>query len=175
MNNRLLIRVRVLARSSRPHPSTGNNLITQRALSVSFSSYETRSPIPAKLTNSTTAPAATARYPQREPHALEDEHDSHLLQQRHTQQDRHAARERAEAVRAAKRVNGRVNQSDEEQGQRRRDREQDPLLARFGVGAGQGEEDREGEDGDEGGDEEGEADFGQGLRFVAAGVAVVGA
>ena len=143
--------------------------------SHSVSSLQTRSPIPAKLTNHTTAPAAAAApgYPQREPHALEDEHDSHLLQQRHTQQYRNAARERAEATRVAKRVDGRVNQSDEQQRQRGRDGEQDPLLARFGVGAGRGEEGRECEDGDEGGDEEGEADFGQGLGFVAAGGAVV--
>ena len=74
-----------------------------------------------------------------------------------------------------KRVNGRVDQSDEEQGQRRRDGQQDALLARVGVGDGHGEEDGEGEDGDEGGEEESEADFGEGLGLVAARLAVVGA
>ena len=68
----------------------------------------------------------------------------------------------------AKRVRGRVNEPHEEQRQRGRDGEEDPFLARLGVGDGQGEEKCEGEDGDEGGDEEGEADLGQRLRFVAA-------
>ena len=72
-----------------------------------------------------------------------------------------------------KRVDGRVDESDEEERQRRRDGEQDPLLARFGVGGGHGEDDCEGEDGDEGSDEEREADFAQALGFVSARGAVV--
>ena len=42
------------------------------------------------------------------------------------------------------------------------------------MGEGQCEDGRDGEDRDERGDEEREADFGQGLRDVAAGFAVVG-
>ena len=112
-------------------------------------------------------------FPQRETHALENGHDGHLLQQRHTEQEGDAARERAEAVGVPKGVDGRVDETDEEERQGRRDGEQDPLLARVGVGDGHGEEDGEGQDGDEGGDEEREADFAQGLGFVTARGAVV--
>ena len=41
------------------------------------------------------------------------------------------------------------------------------------MGDGQGEEDGEGDDGHEGGDKERQADFGEGLRFIAARGAVV--
>ena len=73
----------------------------------------------------------------------------------------------------SKGVDGRVDQSDDEQRQGRRDGKQDPFLARFGMGDGHGEDDCEGQDRDEGSDEESEADFRQGLRFVTTGLTVI--
>ena len=127
-----------------------------------------------QLTNRTAASLGPrGGFPQRQTHTLKDDHNSHLLQQRHTQQNSNTTLERAEAAHIPKRVDGSVDEPHEEERQARRDGEEDPLLARLGVGGGHGEEDRKGEDGGEGGDEEGEADFTRGLRFVDARGAVV--
>ena len=73
----------------------------------------------------------------------------------------------------AKGEGGRVYQAYEEQRQRHRDGKQDPLLACFGMGDGEEENGREGEYCNERNDEECKADFGQSLRFVTTGVAVI--
>ena len=114
-------------------------------------------------------------FPQRDAHALIDEHDGHFLQQRHTQQNGNAPAERAKAWRLAKHVNRGIDQSHEEEGQRRRDGQEDPFLARFGVGDGQGENGCESEDGDERSDEESHADFCKRLREVPSRALVKGA
>ena len=66
-----------------------------------------------------------------------------------------------------------IYQPHEEQRQGNGNSEQESLLAFFSMGDGQCEDGCDGEDSDKRDNEEGEAGFGQGLRDVTAGLAVI--